>query len=445
MQNTLIRKTTCGAIRGIDNGSYETYLGIRYATADRFSYAKPVNRWIGEYDATGYGDACIQKRIWYEHLEIPERLFYHKEYREGISYSHSEDCLNLNIYTPKKPGSYPVIVFIHGGGFDSGCNYDTCIDGSAYPDRNIVFVSINYRVGIFGYFTHEQLQKEYGHDGNFGLDDQYLALQWVKEHISEFNGDSSNITVMGQSAGAISIQYLVLNSKCKDLFSHAIMLSGAGLFPKFALPKKASDTHEYWLDVMQTAGCTSFEDFKVLDAKKIYDALEEVKGRRKDNVYNTMPVIDGHLIEAPIDTLINHPIPIDYMIGYTNNDMFAIAMAYIGHKFAKATHAYIYYFDINAPGADKNGAFHSSDLRYVFGTLANSHRPYRPKDYKVSEQMISYIANFAKSGNPNGLSLPKWKPAGIFALCIPKSGRIHMGLPNPCKLLWNTLTKGDPK
>ena len=438
--------TKCGAITGVDCGDYTKFLGVRYATAERFAYATPVTAWEGTYDATHHGDVCIQKRVWYAHLEIPERLFYHNEFRKGQDFNYSEDCLNLNIYTPKKAGCYPVVVFIHGGGFDSGSNYDSAIDGAELSKRGVVAVSINYRVGVFGYFTNEAIQKKYHHDGNFGLDDQYTALTWIKDNIADYYGDANNITVMGQSAGAISIQYLCLNEKCKSLFSHAIMMSGAGLFPSFALPKPAANTHEYWLDVMNTAGATTFEEFQQLDAKKIFDALEEVKARRKDNTYNTMPVIDGYHITKPIGELMEQPLPVDYMIGYTNNDMFAFLMAKIAHKYAKHTPSYLYYFDVDAPGDDDNAAFHSADIRYVFGTLQNSHRPYTEADEAVSNMMMDYIVQFAKTGNPNKSSLPQWEQSKSKALHIVRNvDQIKMARPGSLKLLHNMLTKGDPK
>lgn len=446
MENFVTTQTHCGDIRGIHCDGYRKYLGVRYATAQRFTYATPVTKWDGIYDATHYGNVCPQNRTFYEHLEIPERLFYHNEFRQDQVFHYDEDCLNLNIFSPDGTGPFPVLVFIHGGGFDSGANYDSAIDGAAYAKRGIVFVSIHYRVSIFGYFTHPDIQRAYGHDGNFGLDDQFTALRWIKENIADYQGDANNITVMGQSAGAISIQYLSLSPKCDGLYQRAIMLSGGGMFPKFALPRASANTHAYWADFMQTAGVTDLESLKKLDTHAIFTAIEELKSRRKDNTYNTMPVVDGYLISAPVDTLITHPLPIDYMLGYTNNDMYAIIMGYITHKYARENHAYLYYFDIDAPGSDHNGAFHSCDLRYVFGTLQKSHRPYDQEDTLVSDMMIRYISSFVKNGDPNQPSLPQWNKAGHQALHIQKPARcITMGSANWLKLLYNTLTKSDPK
>jgi para-nitrobenzyl esterase len=232
----------------------------------------------------------------------------------------------------------------------------------------------------------------------------------------------------------------------KGLFQRAAMMSGGGMFPKFALPKKAEDTHEYWDGYMKAAGCSSLEELKKLGKKELMDALEAYKKTRKDNMYNTMPVVDGCLLKAPVDTLIDHPLDLDYMIGYTNTDMYAPVMGWIGNKFGKKNDAYIYFFDIDSPG-DNNGAFHSSDLRYMFGKLAESWRPYGERDYEVSGQLMGYMANFARTGDPNGPGLPKWQPCSggkRRVLCFKPSGTAMGGTPY-LRMTRNMLTKGDPK
>ena len=438
--------TSYGRIRGNDRDDCFEFLGIKYAQAERFEYAVPVDSAPAseaEYDATKFGNVCPQTRTYYEHLEVPERLFYHNEFRKGIKYNYDEDCLNLNIYTPKNQRNCPVIIFIHGGGFNSGSVKDSSFDGRGFARRGVILVTINYRVGVLGYLTHSDIFEKYGHDGNFGLNDQLLAIQWTKKHIADFGGDPENITLMGQSAGAISIQYLCLTKKCEGLFKNAIMMSGGGLFPKFALPRPCERTREYWLDYMNIAGCKTLSDLKKADLKHLFTAIEEIKSKRKDNTFNTMPVIDGDLISGPVEELIRNPLKINYMIGYTNNDMYAPIMAHIGNKFAKDNKGYVYYFDVDAPGKDKNGAFHSSDLRYVFETLSSSHRPYDETDEEIASVMAGFITAFAKTGDPNALGLPHWTVTPGKALCISRKA-IRMGRPNYLKLTFNMLTKGDP-
>ena len=440
---TVLRQTACGPVRGNKRDNCLEFLGLPYAHAQRFVYAEPVNCWEGELDATHFGSACPQNRAWHEHLEHPTRRFFKREFRENIVFHYDEDCLNLNIYTPKQAQSCPVLLFFHGGGFDSGINCEDPFDGAALAERGIVTVFANYRVGVLGYLTHEEIEKKYGRDGNFGLDDQVTAIRWVKAHIGDFGGDPDNITLLGQSAGAISIQYLCLNHQNEGFFCRAAMMSGAGLFPRFSLPRRAADTREYWLDFMRTAHCDSLDELKKASLDDLFDAVEELKARRKDNIYNTMPVIDGFLIPAPIDELIRRPLRLDYLIGFTNCDMYAPVMAWIGTRFARKNGAYVYFFDLDAPG-DDNLAFHSSDLRYMFGTLSGSWRPYGARDYEASGQMLDYLANFARNGDPNGPGLPVWKKGRAGVLRFAKEKTAMARVPY-LRLAHNFIRKGDPK
>ena len=434
--------TPLGEIRGLDNGTCLEFRGVPFGRAGRFEYAEPVTGWDGVLDATAFGPGCPQNRAVHEHLEDPVRLFYKKEYREGSEFTYSEDCLNLNVYAPYEAEGAPVILFFYGGGFDSGLNAENPFDGSGWARRGAVAVMANYRVGPLGYLTHQEIQKKYGRDGNFGLDDQLVALRWVREHISAFGGDPDNVTLMGQSAGAISVQYLCLNPAHRGLFRRAVMMSGGGLFPRFALPRPAESTRDYWLQFMELAGCRTFEELKAAPLADIFEAVERIRALRKDTIYHTMPVVDGALLPGPVDRLIESPLPLDYLIGYTNNDMYAPVMAYIGNKFGRKNGAYLYWFDLDAPG-DDNRAFHSSDLRYMFGTLDRSWRPYKQRDYEASGQMMDYLVNFARTGDPNGPGLPPWRK-GKPALRIGPKGT-KMGHVSYYKLLKNMLTKGDPK
>ena len=155
-----------------------------------------------------------------------------------------------------------------------------------------------------------------------------------------------------------------------------------------------------------------------------------------------MPVVDGALLPGPVDLLIESPLPVDYLIGYTNNYMYAPVIAFIGNKFGRKNGAYLYYFDLDAPG-DDNRAFHSSDLRYMFGTLDRSWRPYGQRDREASGQMMDYLVNFARTGDPNGPGMPPWRK-GKPALRIGPKGT-NMGHVSYYKLLKNMFTKGDPK
>ena len=154
-----------------------------------------------------------------------------------------------------------------------------------------------------------------------------------------------------------------------------------------------------------------------------------------------MPVVDGYLLEDDVAKLFQNPLKIDYLVGYTSCDMFTLIWSNMATKFAKKADGYLYLFDVDAPG-DDNKAFHSCDLRYAFGTLKKSWRPYDEEDEKISETMIDLFASFIKTGNPNGENLPEWKP-GKKPLVFSKKG-IKMGKRPFFRILKNTL-KGDPK
>ena len=339
------------------------------------------------------------------------------------------------------------MIFIHGGGFDSGANTESPFDGSCYAKRGIICIFINYRVGIFGYLTHPSIQAKFDRNGNFGLDDQLTAIMWVKKNISSFGGDPENITLAGQSAGAISIQYLCLNHQNEGLFKNVIMISGGGKFPDFALPRPAEQNCTYWQDFLNfmendSGSKIDFEVLKTMDAKIIFDMLDKFKPTRKDNTYNTMPVIDGILITSPIQRLIKNPLKINYMLGYTNCDLYAPLMALIGHKFARANNGYVYFFDVNPKGDDGRKAFHSSDLRFILGTLEKSWRPYDDEDKKIANLIQEYIAAFVKTGNPNSSkTLPLWKVGGKKALHF-TTGKIKMVKPPYLRLIYNMLSGG---
>ena len=182
------------------------------------------------------------------------------------------------------------------------------------------------------------------------------------------------------------------------------MMSGAGQFPRFALPRRAADTHAYWEEFIRDAGCKSFDELKKAPLDAIFDAVETIRARRKDSTYNTMPVVDGLLIPEPVDRMMRDPMKLDYLIGFTNTDLFAPVMAWIGMDFAQKNNGFVYFFDLDSPG-DASGAFHSCDLRYMFGTLHNGWRPYGGRDDEVSRQLMDYLANFARR-------LPRWERAG---------------------------------
>ena len=446
------RTTPCGQIAGCGCQwpGVAAYKGIRYATAGRWEYPRPVTHWDGVYQATAYGAACFQPRSFYDEAQVPEKAFYYHEFREGEHYDYSEDCLFLNIWTPENaaPGAkLPVLFYIHGGGFTGGCGNEKHFDGPAWPTKGVVAVTINYRLGPLGFACLPELSAEAGHTGNYGLYDQLCALQWVHDNIAAFGGDPDRVTLMGQSAGAMSVQQLCLSPLTRGLAAGAVMSSGGGVGEEFAATP-APDHYAFWQAVMRRAGCADLAEFRALAPQALFAAWQQEKAA-DGNKMRTAPVIDGRLI--PRDGMAaarrGDQLPIPYLMGSTSEDI----VPPIVHKMAKGwcrlqadqgrPAAYAWFFDRRLPGGG-NGAWHSSDLWYWFGTLDHCWRPMTAHDRLLSEQMVQYLCNFAATGNPNGGGLPLWQPVykGQSRVLRLGQGDTRMGGVNTAKLTHTMLT-----
>ena len=432
--------TPCGRIRGCDCRLPDTvaFKGIRYATAGRWEYPKIVESWDGIYDATEYGNCSYQPRAFYNEEENPKKIFYYNEFRRGEKYTYSEDCLFLNIWTPShatESSKLPVIVYIHGGGYTGGCGHEKQFDDPSWPTNDVVAVTINYRLGPMGFLCLPKLCDEAGHTGNYGLYDQLAALRFVKNNISAFGGDPDRVTVMGQSAGAMSVQLLCSSPLSEGLFSGAVMSSGCGM--SNMLMTRPEKVYKFWHGVMRLAGCDTLEQFRSLPPEELFSAWQRGKRELGGGMMSTVPVNDGRLIT---DGATVRDIP--YIIGSNSHDMAPPILASLGRGFGKKqrSDSYLYLFDRMLPG-DKCGAWHSADLWYWFGTLDNCWRPMEQKDYEISNQMTTYLCNFAKFGDPNGKNLPTWEPILKHKKSLLIGERpTRMGKPNGLKLTLTMLT-----
>lgn len=433
MDKTIL--TSCGKIKGTDCNveGVIAFKGIRYATAERWAYPEMVTEWQGAYNAASYGNCSYQPRAFYNEEENPGKIFYYNEFRKGETYTYDEDCLFLNIWTPEDAdadSNLPVLVYIHGGGFTGGCGHEKHFDGPVWAQKGVVAVTINYRLGPMGFVCLPELKEEAGHTGNYGLYDQLIALKWVKRNISAFGGDGEKITVMGQSAGAMSVQYLCQSDLTDGLFRSAVMSSGVGLgsFMTSAPEKK----YAFWKEVMKKTGAKTLGEFRKVSPEILFEAWTKAKKDIRGGGMASFPVKDGFLIKESAT-----PRNIPYMIGSTSHDMAPAILHLITKKWGKKNNAYVWHFDRMLPGDDK-GAWHSSDLWYWFGTLKNCWRPMEEKDYSLSGEMASYLCNFVKNGNPNGENLPKWNK-GKQVMCLGEKetskGKANMG-----KLIVTTLT-----
>jgi len=371
----------------------------------------------------------------------------------------SEDCLYLNIWTPRPRtgASLPVMVWIHGGSHRGGWSYEPNYVGEALARNGVVVVSIAYRLDVFGFFSHPGLDVS-----NFGLLDQVAALRWVKEHIDRFGGDAHNVTVFGESAGASSIAYLLASPLSRGLFRRAIHQSAG-----YALLN--TQTREQFLGaglelerrVLAERGASGMEALRGAPPEELLAAAEEVYADERPNV-----VIDGRSVPMPVQAALAEgaAIPVDLLIGsnadewrmYLDTDTseqevearieaygppaaaairqalsdspdpldrmdrlitaerfvcpsleLAVGIAAGGGK------TYVYYFSRTRPGAGGReiGAYHGAELPYVFNTH-DAWLPTEERDLELGRLMGSFWANFARGGDPNFAGAPAWPPFG---------------------------------
>ena len=210
-----------GRVKGVASGGVTAFKGIPFAAPPvggaRWKSPQPAPAWKGVREATQFGPRCMQGNIY------NDMVFRDK--------GPSEDCLYLNVWTPATSAKarLPVMVWIYGGGFSAGAASEPRQDGENLAKKGVVVVSMNYRLGVFGFFAHADLAKESGHDssGNYGLLDQVAALQWVHRNIDGFGGDPGKVTIFGESAGSFSVSALMASPLAQGLFQRAIGESGA--------------------------------------------------------------------------------------------------------------------------------------------------------------------------------------------------------------------------
>jgi para-nitrobenzyl esterase len=384
----------------------------------------------------------------------------------------SEDCLYLNLWMPAHPASakLPVMVWIYGGGFAAGATSEPRQDGGNLSKNGVVVVSMNYRLGVFGFFSTSELAKESGHaaSGNYGLLDQLAALRWVHDNIGLFGGDPDNVTIFGESAGSFSVSALMASPLAKGMFAKAIGESGA--FFSSTLPAsplaESSAADDKWAKA--SFGNSSLSKLRSIGAQDLLKAA--LAG--KDTV-RFRPNIDGYFLPQAVPAIFAagkqskvpllagwnqdegawntyfgklEPTPANYKIraqelfganaqgflkqfpGNTVDQAKRSAQDYEGDLFIGLSTwkwldaarknggqpVYRYSFEDKLPLPEDAGpnmeprAYHSSEIEFVFSVLKNKDLPWRPEDFKLSQLMSSYWTNFAKTGDPNGSGLPHW-------------------------------------
>jgi para-nitrobenzyl esterase len=416
-QNPVL-KIEGGQIQGVPTETPGVYIykGIPYAATPvgelRWKAPQPVIPWEGVRVADHYGPAAVQ----------PPRQpgsFYYKEFFTDDNHLVSEDCLYLNVYT-SSPGKtnarLPVAMYIHGGAYASGYGYEKqFLGGEEWMKHGVILVTINYRLNVFGFLAHPELSAEnpHGVSGNYGILDQIAALTWVKNNIRQFGGDPENITVFGQSAGAMSIQQLVTSSLSKGLMQKAVMESGGGISnrpsPGGSQLKSAEEAGK---GMMELGGYNNLAAMRSAPVDSILALINRARRERRGGMMG--PVVDGYVLQSSFSEAAssNSIANIPYIIGYNKNDMGMMTNG-IGQfctlREKNGNKAYAYEFSRALPG-DTAGSFHSAELWYVFHTLDKSWRPFTDGDYALSDFMVDAWTNFVKYGDPNGKGKEVWTP-----------------------------------
>ncbi len=384
-----------GLIQGViagDTPGVTIYKNIPFAAPpvgiNRWREPQPVLPWEGLKMADQFGNAAIQ-------ATHREGEFYHKEFFSDGDAPYSEDCLNLNIWT-SAPGDtqakLPVAMWVHGGAYTGGWGFEKEMDGEAWAKRGVVLVTINYRLGIFGFLAHPELVAEspYGVAGNYGTLDQIAALKWIRNNIEQFGGDPDNITIFGQSAGGSSIKNLVASPLTRGMISRAIIQSAGGV-SKNDLENSSEEAYNNAIGagktLMDFGGFDTLEKMRAASAEEIFTLPGKYMQEGKGSI-RFRPLTDGYVSRENFSqaAVNGHIVDIPYMIGLVAGDLRMGSLeAYENiSEFCRIREnagkpAYAYYFSRPAPGDDA-GAYHSVELWYIFDTLSRSWRPFVADD-----------------------------------------------------------------
>jgi para-nitrobenzyl esterase len=373
----------------------------------------------------------------------------------GPTPATSEDCLYANVWTTANAASdrLPVIVFSYGGGFTGGAGSEPRYDGEALAKKGVVFVTYNYRLGAFGFFAHPELTKESEHhsSGNYAFMDLISVLKWVQRNISNFGGDPSRVTIMGESAGAMLVSALVGSAKGKGLFHRAVSESGAWMGLGIGKMTPLAQAEQSGLQQATAMGATSIADLRAKSADDVQRAL------RSSGI-----IVDGWIIpeDLSITFKAGKQNDVDVLVGSNQDEGTFFARGAVTaetftsqakQRFGDQTdaylklyparsdseandsslrrsrdevawhmrtwarlqstrgkaRAYVFYFTKVQPGQEARGATHTAELAYAFGNLAQA-QAWTDSDRRLADTMTSYWANFAAKGDPNRKGLPAW-------------------------------------
>lgn len=443
-----------GWVAGITaaNSVVTVFKGIPFAAPPvgdlRWRPPQPPAPWSGVRPADRFGPACPQK------LNEPGS-FNQLNFFPGKVAAQSEDCLYLNVWTAARSPTErrPVMVWFYGGGMTEGDASQTIYDGSAFAQRGVIVVSFNYRLGIFGAFAHPELSRESPHrvSGNYCILDQIAALQWVQRNIAAFGGDPGNVTAFGESAGGASINRLLASPLARGLFRRVILESSQILMSRDTKSKLA-EVERQGVEFGAKRGLSTLRELRAISTRELLDA--SATARFKPNIdgwvvpelavevfarggQQAVPMLIGcNAQEGSYDPTPATAFQADVRrrYGAAAGQFFALYPCATDEEAARARRdergdqsltgaraeargqarlgqpTYLYYFDRipPGPGRERYGAFHGSELSYVFNTQAAIDRPWEETDRTLAQVMIAYWTRFAATGDPNGPGLPTW-------------------------------------
>ena len=453
-----------GRVEGVSDGPLHVFRGIPYAEPPvgplRWRPPSPMPRWTDTLKASQFGPACTQPATRIANI-----------YAQDLSPT-SEDCLTLNIWAPADAADAPVFVWIHGGALVIGSSKEPLFDGSRLAAQGIVVVSINFRLGVFGYLAHPELSAEspLGVSGNYGLLDQIEALRWINNNIGAFGGDPANVTIAGESSGALGVMLLMAAPAARGLYARAIAQSaymiswpelkhgafgepaaehiGANLAARLNQSGIAAMRAMAAQDLAEAAVAAGYTPAVTIDGQVLPRQLVEVfdNGEQapvpllagfNDGEIKSMPVlapltpatsgnyeniIRNRYMDLADEFLRLYPgsdmqesifaATRDALYGWTAERL-AIQQTALGQP------AFLYFFDHGYPEADAAGlhAFHASELPYVWGTLDRTPPLWpkiadTPRETRLADAMIAYWSSFARTGKPHAANEADWPPYG---------------------------------
>ena len=457
-------RSPAGIAQGAIESGIRVFRGLPYAAPPvgsmRWKPPVPAPVWNGVRDATKFGAACFQPkpRAASIYADPPARM--------------SEDCLFLNIWTPEGARNTPVMVWIHGGSLTGGASSETMYDGAALAKRGIVVVSINYRLGALGYLALPELSAESADhiSGNYGLLDQIEALRWVKRNIAAFGGDPNRVTAAGESAGGLSVLYLLASPLARGLFHRAILESS------YMISTPELRENRFGEEPAESSGVQLTAKLKARDLAGLRamdpDAITE---RAPLTGYLPFGTIDGHVLPHQLVEVFDRgeQARVPVLVGFNSGEIRSLRFlappapvseaaytAAIRERYgplagawlrlypasnlaesilaaprdalygwtaervaAKQTAAgqpaFLYFFDHGFPAADAAGlhAFHASELPYIFGTASRTPPPWPKMEMTLAENRFAeairdYWASFVRTGTPRAEGQPHWQPFG---------------------------------